>query len=575
MCQVGSSDQLYQNKNQQVKQNIVVNQQQNLQQQQKVVQPVYEEQEEEKEEEKYTSLKVDTSYSDFMERFHPLSGTDVEGNQPPPEEKLSWKERKRRNKIRKELYQLKVDDAKEAPGLVFDEDLKDTFKNWGKKDREHWEKEVLPHSKLTRGETLRRIIEKGDYSNFENLDELMRNRVATNALVNFNVSFDINEHTTVDEIMNKYREHSEGVSMFLDPALRLGFSLAQKTRGMPDWAIDLYRELDEAMSTEVMVATLTHKPDVKTVASYYEKKKSKSKLAALDAAYDAIADNKAQQIQIAKRLLLMQLSVFHVPVKDKYGFEVSYSWDKTMAVALSHCSRVALTLPRLKEDSRVNNAQAHQRMWNAIYTVNGKNDAKDNSRMSSTHDIERRVVVRGVADGKDPGWVAISWEKKVRFNFTGQRGMNCAIGGLGNNGVGGELLSNDGSCGHFYSMYKEADADHNGAMLMGLESDAAGVMNQMGHTHDIFATPEKASSLGAQRTDEVGEKYGGRQCDLTGKTAESIADALIALEKKMLQWQAQPEGMGSDDAKQLMRLLAGKKMGLQEWRTYHQIVGSR
>ena len=153
--------------------------------------------------------------------------------------------------------------------------------------------------------------------------------------------------------------------------------------------------------------------------------------------------------------------------------------------------------------------------------------------------------------------------------------MNCAIGGLGNNGVGGELLGNDGSCGHFYSMYKEADADHNGAMLMGLESDAAGVMNQMGHTHDLFATPEKASSLGAQRTDEVGEKYGGRQCDLTGKTSESIADALIALEKKMLQWQAQPEGMGSDDAKQLMRLLAGKKMGLQEWRTYHQIVGSR
>ena len=203
MCQVGSSDQLYQNKNQQVKQNIVVNQQQNLQQQQKVVQPVYEEQEEEKEEEKYASLMVDTSYTDFMERFHPLSGTAVEGNQPPPEEKLGWKERKRRNKIRKELYQQKVDAAKEAPGLVFEEDLKDTFKNWGKKDREHWEKEVLPHSKLTRGETLRKIIEKGDYSNFENLDELMRNRVATSALLNFNEAFQINEHTTVDEIMNK------------------------------------------------------------------------------------------------------------------------------------------------------------------------------------------------------------------------------------------------------------------------------------------------------------------------------------------------------------------------------------
>ena len=556
MCQVVSSGQQYANKTQQMKQTVNVEQ---PQQQQKVVQPAYEE------EEKYIAVPVDTSYSDFMKRFHPLSGTAVEGNQPPAEEKLSRKQRKRRNKMIKERYQQKVDAAKEAHGLVLEEDLKDTFKGWGKKDREHWEKEVLPHSKLTRGETLRRIIEDGDYSNFENLDELMRNRVATSALLNFNEAFQINEHTTVDEIMSHYREYSSGVSMFLDPALRLGFSLAQKTGGMPDWAKTLYRELDEAMSTEVMVATLTHVPDVKTVASYYEKKKSKSKLAALEAAYDAIADNKAQQIQIAKRLLLMQLSVFHVPVKDKYGFEVSYSWDKTMAVAFSHCSRVALTLPRLEEDSRVNNAQAHQRMRNAIYTVNGKNDAKDNSRMSSTHDIERREVVRGVADRKDPGWVAISWEKKVRFNFTGQRGMNCAIGGLGNNGVGGELLSNDGSCGHFYSMYKEADADHNGAMLMGLESDAAGVMNQMGHTHDIFATPEKASSLGAQRTDEVGEKYGGRQCDLSGMSAETITTWLKALENAMLGWQRQDGGMGSADAMEVMKLLAGKKMSAQDW----------
>ena len=556
MCQVVSSGQQYANKTQQMKQTVNVEQ---PQQQQKVVQPAYEE------EEKYIAVPVDTSYSDFMKRFHPLSGTAVEGNQPPAEEKLSRKQRKRRNKMIKERYQQKVDAAKEAHGLVLEEDLKDTFKGWGKKDREHWEKEVLPHSKLTRGETLRRIIEDGDYSNFENLDELMRNRVATSALLNFNEAFQINEHTTVDEIMSHYREYSSGVSMFLDPALRLGFSLAQKTGGMPDWAKTLYRELDEAMSTEVMVATLTHVPDVKTVASYYEKKKSKSKLAALEAAYDAIADNKAQQIQIAKRLLLMQLSVFHVPVKDKYGFEVSYSWDKTMAVAFSHCSRVALTLPRLEEDSRVNNAQAHQRMRNAIYTVNGKNDAQDNSRMSSTHDIERREVVRGVADRKDPGWVAISWEKKVRFNFTGQRGMNCAIGGLGNNGVGGELLSNDGSCGHFYSMYKEADADHNGAMLMGLESDAAGVMNQMGHTHDIFATPEKASSLGAQRTDEVGEKYGGRQCDLSGMSAETITTWLKALENAMLGWQRQDGGMGSADAMEVMKLLAGKKMSAQDW----------
>lgn len=53
------------------------------------------------------------------------------------------------------------------------------------------------------------------------------------------------------------------------------------------------------------------------------------------------------------------------------------------------------------------------------------------------------------------------------------------------------------------SMYKEGDEEHYGAMLMGMESDAHGVMNQMGHTHDIHATPEKASSFGGQRQSEV------------------------------------------------------------------------
>ncbi len=558
MCQVGSSDQQYQNKIQQEKKTFIVEQHQ-PQQQQKADQWVY------MEKEKYKNLKVDSSYSDFMKRFHPLPGTDVEGNQPPAEEKLSWKQRKRRNKMYKEWYQMKVDDAKEKPGLVFAEDLNKTFSYWDKKDREHWEKQVLPHSKLTRGETLRRIIEKGDYSNFENLDELMRNRVATRALLNFRDTFHINEHTTVDEIMSYYREHSVGVSLFLDPALRLAFSLAQKTGVMPDWEKAFYRELDEAMSTEVMVATLTHRPDLLTVASYYRKKKSKDPFG--DAAA-AIKANNAQQIQLAKRLLLMQMSDFYTVIKDENGTKVPVWWDKTMAVAFSHCSRVALTLPRLKEDSSVDNSQAHQRMWNAIYTINGNNDAQDNSRTVSTHDIERRKVEWEVKYGAGYAYYAVRnergeavpvEEKKVRFNFTGQRGMNCAIGGLGNNGVGGELLSNDGSCGHFYSMYKEADAEHYGAMLMGLESDAAGVMNQMGHTRDMFATPEKASCLGAQRTDEVGEKYGGRQCDLSRRSAASITDALIDLEKKMLQWQAEPQGMESEDAKEHMRLLAGKK----------------
>lgn len=140
--------------------------------------------------------------------------------------------------------------------------------------------------------------------------------------------------------------------------------------------------------------------------------------------------------------------------------------------------------------------------------------------------------------------------------------MNCAIGGLGNAGVSGKTICNDGSCGHFYSMYMEGDETHYGAMLMGLESDAYGVTNQMGHTHDIHATGEKASSLGGQRTDEIGNKYGGRQCDLSSLSAQDINAWLSALERKMQDpdWWQKKGNTGSDiGGMDLIKLLAGKK----------------
>ena len=108
----------------------------------------------------------------------------------------------------------------------------------------------------------------------------------------------------------------------------------------------------------------------------------------------------------------------------------------------------------------------------------------------------------------------------------------------------------------------EADADHYGAMLMGLESDANAVTNQMGHTHDWHATAEKASSLGGQRTDEVGDKYGGRQCDLSEIPANTITLWMTSLEHAMLYWQSQPGGMSSPEAVRAMQMLSGKKLNV-------------
>ena len=544
MCRAGRPEVIYRDRELQAQRNAMManpQQQQEEHQEEQPLQAVA-----------YEHVKVDSSYAHFLNRMQRVDRNAVAGGRPPEEAKAGWKERKRRKAAYEEAYQKKEKALMEKPRLVEEDELQNMRMFRTKQGREQWENEILPHSKLTRGETVRKIIEEGDYSNFENLDVLTRNRIATKVLDDFSVAYVITKDRTVKDIMDHLKEHAKGVSPFLDPALRLGLSLGRKTEGVHSWQKRIYRELDEAMTTEVMLATLTHVPDEEQVRNYYVGKKSKDPQGD---AQKAITANKAQQIQIAKRLLLMQLSNFDKITKDKKGKLSRSAWDSSMAVALSHCSRVALTLP--KQDEGASNKEHQQRMWQAIYTINGNNDAQDNRRMSSTHDIERRKVT---SKGR-----VTSKETKVKFNLSGQRGMNCAIGGLGNGGISGKTISNDGSCGHFYSMHKEATAEKYGAMLMGLESDAAGVMNQMGHTHDIFATAEKASSLGGQRTDEEGEKYGGRQCDLTGMSAETITTWLKALENAMLDWQRQGNGMGSADAMDVMKLLAGKKMSAQDW----------
>ena len=505
-------------------------------------------------------------YSGFFQRMTSLdAGIPVADGQAGQEEHVGYKERKRRRKElerQREEYEQLNQSLSKSPRLLNEEEIHELPLFKSPAAARKWADEKLPHSTLTRGETMRQVND-GDFSNFENLDHALRNVVAGNALRRFMQDYEVSGRSDPEELCRRIKESGEGVSALLDPALRLGLSLAQRSDSFSPELKDVFLRLDEAMSTAVMTETLTHVASFDNVRQHFQEKGSSDPDAD---AHRAITENKAQQIQIAKRLLLMQLSSFREISKDANGHNKVTLWGKSTAVALSHCSRVSLILPQ--QDSGRSNAVEQEKMWRAILTIGGENPAQDNSRFSSTHSIERRKV--SDLDGD----IGVILEKKLPFNFIGQRGMNCAIGGLGNAGVSGRMLCNDGSCGHFYSMHKTADTRHCGAMLMGLESDAAGVTNQMGHTHDIHATAEKASSLGGQRIDEVGVKYGGRQCDLSRKSAADITAWMLALENAMQRWQDEPDGMSSAEAAETMAMLTGKKLWHDaDWDRLRRVLG--
>lgn len=500
-------------------------------------------------------MAENVAYDDFFQHISALpQQAGVAAGQAPQGQDVGSKERTRR----KDRYEEKKKQNKERPRLMQDEDRETlALLLQTKEGRKYWTDEKIGGTSFTRKEILQQILNHGDCSNFEKLDDYTRNLVATRALEQMMQQYEINGNTNPAELCQQIKSRGPGVSALLNPALRLGISLACNTNQYDEETKRVLRSLDEEMSTAVMEETLTHVTDKEALAQQYQKDgAAEGKAAAMAEA--AIKKNKAEQIQIAKRLLLMQLSNFQMK-KTNADETVTYTkWDKSMAVALSHCSRVALTLPKVEKEQGSGNSQQQQdRMWRAIFTIGGKNPAGDNSRASSTHDIHRRKV-------KESGFAESKEEKCKFFNPFGQRGMNCAVGGLGNAGVGGKMLKNDGSCGHFYSMYKEGDKDHYGAMLMGMESDAYKTKNQLGHTHDIWATGEKASSFGAQRADEIGDKYGGRQCDLTAWTAGEITDWMELLEKVMTIWQETDRGMQHPDAVAVMRKLAGGSMSNEE-----------
>lgn len=509
------------------------------------------------EEQQQEEQREQQAYDDLLHRFSRLPDDIPVASGNAPASRLSRKKRRREEKRQEAALEKEWQDYKSLAGstqLLSAVQVRDMKLFSSQKGRQKWSSTKLKHSKLTLGETVDQV-RAGDYSNFENLDGVMRNLTAGRVLRQLMQDYDL--MGTEPKALCRQLMQNGGVSALLDPALRLGLSLAQHTDKFMNQDITVemktrFRELDETMSAMVMQETLTHQASLDAVRQSIRPQTSgPAEEQAGEAARRAVAANEAQQIQIAKRLLLMHLgNLQKVPEEGE-----PQDWDRPVAVALSHCSRVALTLPKLRSNTAEDKAE-YQRMWRSIfYQKDGSNPAEDNWRASSTHSIQRRKV--NGADTK---------EKKVLFNFIGQRGMNVAIGGLGNAGISRQTLRNDGSCGHFYSMYKEGDTTHYGAMLMGLESDCAGVTNQMGHTHDIKATAEKASSLGGQRSDEVGKKYGGRTCDLSTLSAGEISGYMEMLEDAMKYWQSQPGGLSGAEPAAMMEKLVGGRMSFDAFR---------
>ncbi|MCL2036788.1 MAG: hypothetical protein FWG83_05315 [Oscillospiraceae bacterium] len=394
----------------------------------------------------------------------------------------------------------------------------------------------------------------GSFAQFENLPVPLRNELATRYM---------------NEVFQpQYGNHSleqmkslcvlKGTEFMLNPLLRLGISLGMRS-GHGTKSPEFFKQLDNELCRQVMVETLVKRPAEDEINS-----SSREDRPILE---DRIKRNCGSQIFIAKNLLLAHMGNMQKVNADG----TSQPWDVPVATAFAHCSRVHYIFPPMTANTQ-KQKDAHVNMWNVFHQtseIEGLEEDKwfgagNNGGMfkrgGSTHDLQRRRV-----NGSKPAKEI----KKTLSNLSGQRGMNVAIGGLGNRGVQGRKILNNGTCGHIYSMKKDAEVGICGGYLVGFESDEHKKTNQLGHTHDMLATGEKSSSFGGQRSDEIGKKYGGREVDLSQIPPEELSENMLVLEHAI---RYAMKHNHHEDLRKIMDMLTGNLMNEERWEEFRKFL---
>lgn len=348
------------------------------------------------------------------------------------------------------------------------------------------EKQSINEIEQKKQETYYQNAWKGDYSQFEKLNPEKREELAVKymeAVSRRHPQLGVTrpDSGVLDDLLKEQA---------MNPAFRLGCSLRAKSG---DRAADNYKGYDDFMNTYLMEQSLTPLDNTR-LENLKKEGLTGEKL------NQAVEQNIEKQVMLAKTLFMAHLGKAQLVEAGAPGQAPQREeLDRPVASMMAHCSRTAYVFP--PGDSAQQN-----KLFDSVLGPDMGKAAGVHRRMAATHSVASGPSIDDFKELK-------------KLSLTNQYGMNIAIGGAGNPGIGGpdgpQTLKNDGSCGHMYMHVDKGGVNKCSSLLVGFESDAPGVTNQLGHTHDTKATPESMSSFLGQRTDEMGAKYGGRIVDFT------------------------------------------------------------
>lgn len=444
------------------------------------------------------------------------------------EGKSSWEQKKTKEKAAKQKKDA-FTTAKENVNTAFAADAV-VMNEWSKKNLMSQTVSVPNEKDATQQQLFDRAL-KGDCSILEQLDPVLRNVAARKYLEGMK---GYNARTPKELVNAIYR--AQGVSGLMNPLFRIGLSVLMHggTVGegvMRGFTAQECQEIEDLCNQRIMSATMYAIPKTEDLPENMTPEEKTS----------ALIKNRQAQVFMMKTLFMAHLGGMQKSVNGQKA-----AWDKGMATAFAHCSRVTFSLPTEASGSP--------------YKADTLGFYK---RTAATHALKRKGKGQGAPDLR---------EQKMKLGWLfGQYGMNVGVGGLGNPGVPGRRgdlrkIRSDGSGGHIYMHVDEGDSTHYTGLLIGFESDAPGVLNQTGHKHGA-GNPEFMSSFGGLRIDEIGDKYGGRSVDCSGLDAtifQSLMATFSARIQSLQSTAADPDSPMQESAQaQLINicdLLSGRQM---------------
>ena len=344
----------------------------------------------------------------------------------------------------------------------------------------------------------------GDYSQYETVEPMIKGYLGAKKC------YDLFDRYNGDASNPELQQEIKARLMEAD--LRTGFAMGGKD---PKNSVSRFLKECEKIANRQMLMQTLEEPDINAklrLLNQFERENPATAQQKLDAALNKDLE---QRVEIAKVLFMNHLGKFQVSDSQKQPMEM----NENIAEVYAHGGRTMFILP-----AGGNQGQVMERFRGEQSERSGLQ-----RRGFATHGVEPRTF-RG--DGSIASEATeLRLGKLNAFSFRRHRGMNASVGGLGQIGPNGRVITADGTNGHMYMHLVGGKKNVCGMMLVGFENSGPGTKGRLGSTHDASAKKAGSSTFLSDKS-YLGREIGGRVVDLSGISSEELATMLAQFEER-------------------------------------------